>query len=92
MVCANIDNFEMSYKESLSCLKSLENSQKKGRSNCLSPVTLQVDKKKTVSVIFIVGTSSKNPKVSNMWYHYCEKKQNYFQIWTLEKGSLWGQI
>jgi hypothetical protein len=43
------------------------------RTNGPNPSSIPVDNKKTVSVTSIVGKSSKNPKASNMWCHYCEK-------------------
>jgi hypothetical protein len=74
MVNANIDIFEMSYKESVSYFKRLENLEKIKRTNGPNPSSLPVVNKK--SVTSTVGKSSKNHKGSNMWYHYCDKKKN----------------
>jgi hypothetical protein len=67
----------MSYEESVSYFKRLENLEKISRSNGPSSATLpQIDIKKRISVTNSVGKSSKNPKVSNMWYHYCDKNNH----------------
>jgi hypothetical protein len=46
MVNANIDNFEMSYEESVSYFKRLENLDKIRRTNGPGPATLHVNNKK----------------------------------------------
>jgi hypothetical protein len=76
MVNANIDIFEMSYEESVSDFKRLENLEKIRRTNGPNPSSLQVDNKKRVSVSSSVGKSSKNHKGSNMWCHYCDKNNH----------------
>jgi hypothetical protein len=76
MVNANIDIFEMSYKESVSYFKRLENLETIRRTNGPNPSSLPVDKKKRVSVNRSVGKSSKNHETSNMLCHYCDKN-NY---------------
>jgi hypothetical protein len=73
MVNANIDIFEMTYEESVSYFKRLENLEKIRCNNGLNPSSLPVDNKKQVSVTNSVGKSSKNHKGSNMWCHYCDK-------------------
>jgi hypothetical protein len=62
MVNANIDIFEMSYEESVSYFKHLENLKKIRRTNRPNPSSLPVDNKKIVSVTSSVGKSSKNHK------------------------------
>jgi hypothetical protein len=74
MVNANIDIFEMSYEESVSYFKRLENLEKIRRTNGSNPSSLPVDNKK--SVTSSVGKSSKNHKGSNMWCHYCDKNNH----------------
>jgi hypothetical protein len=74
MVNANIYIFEMSYEKSVSYFKCLENLEKIKCTNGPNPSSLPVDKKK--SVTSSLGKSSKNHKGSNMWCHYCDKK-NY---------------
>jgi hypothetical protein len=64
MVNANIDIFEMSYEESVSCFKRLENLEKIRRTNGPNPSSLSVDSKKPVTSS--VG-KSKNHKGSNKW-------------------------
>jgi hypothetical protein len=76
MVNAIIDIFEMSYEESVSYFKHLENLEKIRRTNGLNPSSLPVDNKKRVSVTSIVGKYSKNSKGSNMWCHYCSKNNH----------------
>jgi hypothetical protein len=66
MVNANIDIFEMSYQESVSNFKRLENLEKVKRTNGPNLSSLPVDNKKTVSVTSNVGKSSKNHKGSNI--------------------------
>jgi hypothetical protein len=61
MVNANIDIFEMTYEESVSYFKSLENLEEIRRTNGPNPSSLPVDNKKTVSVTSSVSKSSKNP-------------------------------
>jgi hypothetical protein len=76
MVNANIDIFEMSYEESVSYFKRLENLEKIRRTNGPIPSSLPVVNKKRVSVTSSVGKSSKNHKGSNMWCHYCDKNNH----------------
>jgi hypothetical protein len=76
MVNANIDIFEMSYEESVSYFKSLENLEKIRRTNSPNPSSLPVDYRKRVSVTSSIGKYSKNHKGSNMWYHYCDKNNH----------------
>jgi hypothetical protein len=74
MVNANIDIFEMTYEESVSYFKRLENLEKIRRTNGPNPSSLPVDNK--ISVTSSVGKSSKNHKGSNMWCHYCDKNNH----------------
>jgi hypothetical protein len=74
MVNANIVIFEMTYEESVSYFKHLENLEKIRRTNGPNPSSLPVDNKK--SVTSSVGESSKNHKGSNMWCHYCNKNNH----------------
>jgi hypothetical protein len=74
MVNANIDTFEMTYEESVSYFKRLENLQKIRHTNGPIPSPLPVDNKK--SVTSSVGKSSKNHTGSNMWYYYCDKNNH----------------
>jgi hypothetical protein len=73
MVNANINIFEISYEEYTSYFKLFENLEKIRRTNDPSLDTLSVDRKKNFPVGSSVGKSSKNPKGSDMWYHYCDK-------------------
>jgi hypothetical protein len=76
MVNASIDIFEMSYEESVSYFKHLENLEKIRRTNGPDLATIPVDNEKRVSATSIVGKSSKNHKGSNMWYHYYDKNNH----------------
>jgi hypothetical protein len=76
MLHENIDIFEMSYEESASYFKHLENLEKIRRTNGPNPSSLPVDNKKEVSVTSSVGKSSKHHKGSNMWCHYCDKNNH----------------
>jgi hypothetical protein len=76
MVNANIDIFEMTYEESVSYFKRLENLEKIRHTNGPNPFSLPVDNKKRVSVTSSVGKSSKHHKGSNMWFHYCDKNNH----------------
>jgi hypothetical protein len=76
MVNANTDIFEMSYEETVSHSKRLENLEKIRCTNGPNPSSLPVDNKKTVSVTSSVGKSSKNHKGSIMWCHYCDKNNH----------------
>jgi hypothetical protein len=60
MVNANIDNFEISYEESVSDYKHLENLEEIRRTNGPIPSSLLLDMKKRVFVTSTVGKSSKN--------------------------------
>jgi hypothetical protein len=68
MVNENIDIFEISYEESVSYFKLLENLEKIRRTNGPNPSSLSVDNQKRISVTSFssVGKSSKNHKGSNM--------------------------
>jgi hypothetical protein len=74
MVNANIDTFEMTYEESVSHFKRLENLEKIRRTFGPNPSSLPVDNKKCVTGS--VGKSSKNHKGSIMWCYYCEKNNH----------------
>jgi hypothetical protein len=74
MVNAKIDIFEMSYEESVSYFKHLENLEKIKRTNGPNPSSLPVDNEKPVTST--VGKSSKHHKWSNMWCHYCDKNNH----------------
>jgi hypothetical protein len=69
MVNTSIDVFEMSYEESFSYFKLLENLEKISGP---FPSTLPVDNKKMVSVPNSLGKSSKSSKASSMCCHYCD--------------------
>jgi hypothetical protein len=73
MVNAKIDIFEMSYEESVSYFKRLENLEKIRLTNGPNPSSLPVDNKK--SVTSSLG-KSKYHKGSNMWCHYCDKNNH----------------
>jgi hypothetical protein len=64
----------MSYEESVSYFKGLENLEKIRRTNDPNPSSLPVDNKK--SVTSSIGKSSKIHKGSNMWCHYCDKNNH----------------
>ena len=70
MVAASIDIFEMSYEESVSYFKRLENLEKIWRTNRQAP-TLPVDNKKHVT-----SSVGKARKSSNQWCHYCDKNNH----------------
>jgi hypothetical protein len=74
VVNANIDIFEISYEESVSYFKRLENLEKIRRTNGPNPFSLPVDNKKPVTSS--VGKSAKNHKGSNMWCYYCDKNNH----------------
>jgi hypothetical protein len=76
MANANIDIFEISYEESVSYFKRLENLEKIRCTNGPNPASLPLDSKKLQTVTSSVGKSSKNHKGSNMWCHYCDKKNH----------------
>jgi hypothetical protein len=76
MMNANIDILEMSYEESVSYFKRLENLEKIRHINGPNPSSLPVDNKKQVFVTSSVGKSSKNQKGSNMCCHYCDKNNH----------------
>jgi hypothetical protein len=79
----------MSYEQSVSYFKRLENLEKIRRTNGLGPAKLPVDNKKRVSATTSVDKSSKNPKESNMWCYYCDKnnhnKDDYREIAKLKQ-------
>jgi hypothetical protein len=66
----------MSYEESVSYFKLLENLEKIRRTNGTNPSSLPVDNKKSISVTSSVGNSSKNHKGANTWCHYCDKNNH----------------
>jgi hypothetical protein len=76
MANANIDIFEMTYEESVSFFKRLENLEKIRHTNSPNLSSLPVDNNKTVSVTSSVGKPSKNHKGSNMQCHYCDKNNH----------------
>jgi hypothetical protein len=81
MVNANIESFEMSYEESVSYFKRLNNSEKFRRNNGEGPTTVPVHNKKIISATSSIGNSSENHEASNMWCHYCDKNNhNYNDI------------
>jgi hypothetical protein len=64
----------MTYEESVSYFKRLENLEKIRRTNGPNPSSLPVDNEK--SVTSSVGKSSKHHKGSNMWCHYYDKNNH----------------
>jgi hypothetical protein len=74
MVNANIDNYEMSYGESVSSFRRLENLVKIRRTNGRNPSSPPLDNKKPVASS--AGKSSNNHKGSNMWCHVCDKNNH----------------
>jgi hypothetical protein len=60
MVNANLDIFEMSYEESVSYFKRLENLEKNRHTKDPGPSSIPVDNKKCESVTSSVGKYSKN--------------------------------
>jgi hypothetical protein len=66
----------VTYEESVSYFKRLENLEKIRRTSGPGPATLPVDNKKSTSVTSGLGKSSKNPMVSNAWCHYCAKNSH----------------
>jgi hypothetical protein len=62
MVNANIGIFEMSYEDSVSYFKRLENLEKIRHTNGANPSSIPVYNKQQVSVTSSVGKSSKNPR------------------------------
>jgi hypothetical protein len=74
MVDDNIDIFEISYEESVSYFKRLENWEIIRHTNGLIPASLPVENKQ--SVTSSIGKSSGNSKGSNMWCHYFEKNNH----------------
>jgi hypothetical protein len=66
MVNANIDIFEMTYEDSVSYFKRLENLEEIRCTNSPNPSSLPVDNKRQVYVTSSVGKTSKNHKGSNM--------------------------
>jgi hypothetical protein len=76
MLNANIDIFEMSYEESVSYFKLLENLKKIRGTKGPNPSSLPVDNKDALSLTSSVGKPSKNHKGSNMWCHYRDKNNH----------------
>jgi hypothetical protein len=74
MVNANIDILEMTYEESVSYFKRLENLEKIRLTNSPNPASLLVGN--TKSITSNVGKPSKNRKGSNIWCHYCDKNNH----------------
>jgi hypothetical protein len=74
MANVKIDIFEMSYDESVSYFKRLENFVKIRHTNGPNAASLEVKNK--ISVTSSVDKSSKNSKASNMWCHYCDKNNH----------------
>jgi hypothetical protein len=74
MINTKIDIFEMSYEESVSYFKRLENLEHIRHTNGPSPASLSIDNKKFVTRS--LGKSSDNPKGSNIWCHYCENNNH----------------
>jgi hypothetical protein len=73
MVNANIYTFEMSYEESVSYFKHLENFEKIRYTNVPGLDKLTVENEKIVYVTSGIRKSSKDHKVSKTRYHYCDK-------------------
>jgi hypothetical protein len=73
-VNANIDIFEMSYEESVSYFKHLENLEKIRCTNGPNSSSLPVDSKKSVTIS--VFRPPKTSKGSNMWCHHCDKNNH----------------
>jgi hypothetical protein len=69
---ANIENFEMSYEESVSYFKRLKKLEKIRRTNRLNASLLPIDIKKRVSVTSGERKSSENLKGSSLWCWYCD--------------------
>jgi hypothetical protein len=84
MLNSNTDIFEISYEESVSHIKQLENLEKNRRTNGpgpgpgpgSGPGRLPLGDENTISNSSIVGKSSKNSKSSNMWCHNCHKNNH----------------
>jgi hypothetical protein len=76
MVNANIDIFEMTYDESVSYFKRLDNLEKIRHTNGPNPYSLPVDNEKRVSVTSSVGKCSKNHKRSDIWFQNCDKNNH----------------
>jgi hypothetical protein len=76
MVNANVDIFEMSYEESVSYFKRLENLEKIRCTNGPNPSSPPVDIDNNKSVSSSVGKPSKNHKGSNICCHYCDKNNH----------------
>jgi hypothetical protein len=66
----------MSYEESVSYFKCLENLEMIRRTNGPNPFSLPVDYKKRLSVTSSLGKPYKNHKGSSMWCHYCDKNNH----------------
>jgi hypothetical protein len=68
----------MTYEESVSYFKLLENLEKIRCTNRPNHSSLPVDNKKSVlvSVTSSIGKSSKNPKGFNIWCHSCDKNNH----------------
>jgi hypothetical protein len=89
MVNESIDIFEISYEESASYFKSLENLEKIRCTNSPNPSSLSVDNKNIQICYQSLGNSSKNHKGSNMWCHVCDKNsQNTADCRAITKFKL----
>jgi hypothetical protein len=76
MVNANTDIFEMSYEESVSYFKRLDNLEKIRHTNGPNPSSLPAVNKNSLCITSSVDKSSKSYKGSNMWCHYCDKNNH----------------
>jgi hypothetical protein len=71
-----INNFQISYEESVSYFKHLENLEKIRSSNGPNPFSLPKDNNKSVSVTISVGKSFKNHKWFKIWCRYCDENNH----------------
>jgi hypothetical protein len=78
----------MSYEESVSYFKGLENLEKIRQTNSPNPSSLPVDNKKRVSVTSSVCKYSKNHEGSNMWCHYCDKSNHNTRLIAEQSPNL----
>jgi hypothetical protein len=77
MVNPNLEIFEMSYEKSVSYFKRLKNLEKIRHTNgpafwLYHRQIMRICKSVTSSVV----KPSKNPKVSDIWCHYCDMKSH----------------
>jgi hypothetical protein len=66
----------MSYEESVSYFKYLDNLEKIRRTNGPNRSSLPVNNRKIESIANSMCNSSKSQKVSNMWCHDCDKNNH----------------